>query len=678
MRTVNGPKKILSLLLLLLAATPAPALGAGKKRPAEAVPTSSASALAAAGKRVIAIAPVEQVRIELPDQQIRDFGADFQARMITRLTQSGRFVVADPVESEEGDRRRGRSFVMPDPYVWPGTYIPAATVRIHVDALSMRAGGRGNRAFYGFDERSRNPFNDGSAAVPNEFPMRTTLSAQPGWFGESFASRGDWITGSLAGLDLGDGFDLNLLFVWFSVKYAQYHSALRLRVEVDAPLAGRHDERAIAVEGKGYFYDIVGGYQAFSAGIRVAHREAMIQAFERAIDGSLGAIERSVEGLPLTAVVDNAGVDGKVFLGTGQGAQVPARTRYESLEDPRLVLEVETSVTSGAVARVIQGDMSRLRPRQIFRQAGYDRAPLLAGSATASGASRKIASLSQWTAPAAESSPNALPLAATETIQLPDTALARPDLRGYVHEISKWQAFLQSLAGTITLPYRTWRYFQYDRKYAQTADDGSASGLGARNDGPVIAVIDSGVDYNHPALHSALWLNPSPWTDPAGQTDRYGWDFVSGDARPADDHFHGTRVASAVLAARPDARIMALKAFNPWGITSSAALYGAFRYAVEHGAQVIVCAWGTPVRSVALERGIELAHAAGIPVVAGGSRLFQFPAAYTETYPNVIIAGEHATPRLLQEVRVAEPRQGLAWATAEELAGLIAGTAAAR
>jgi len=574
--------------------------------------------------------------------------------------------VADPVESSEGGDARARSFVTTDPYVWPGTYIPAATVRIHVDALSMRAGGRGNRTLYGFDERSRNPFNDGSASVANEFPLRTTLSSEPGWFGSSFASRGDWLTGSLAGLDLGDGFDLNLLFVWFSVKYAQYHAALRLRVEVDAPLADRHDERAVAVEGKGYYYDVVGGYHFYSAGIRVAHREAMIQAFDRAIDASFGAIERSVKGLPLTAVLDNAGADGKVFLGTGQGAQVPAGTRYEALEDPSLVLEVETSVTSGAVAHLLQGSPASLRPRQIFRQQ-TGAAPIPRPNTP--GGNRKAASLSS----AAEYAPQALPLVASETITLPDSTLARPDLGGYVSDISHTQAFLRSLAGTLTLPYRIWRYYQYDRKYAETADDGSAAGPGARNQGPVIAVIDSGVDYNHPMIHPALWLNPAPWTDPAGQTDRYGWDFVSGDSRPADDHYHGTRVASAVLAARPDARILAIKAFNPWGITSSAALYGAFRYAVEHGAEGIVCAWGTSVASQALEEGVALAERAGIPVFAGGDSPRLYPAALAARHSNVVAVTGPIAPEQLGSWVVAEPRQGWARWGRDELPGWIAG-----
>jgi len=71
----------------------------------------------------------------------------------------------------------------------------------------------------------------------------------------------------------------------------------------------------------------------------------------------------------------------------------------------------------------------------------------------------------------------------------------------------------------------------------------NAAGLGTSGAGIVVAVIDTGVDYTHPALGGGF----GPGFKVAG-----GWDFVNGDADPMDDQGHGTHVAGTIAASAPD------------------------------------------------------------------------------------------------------------------------------
>jgi subtilisin family serine protease len=203
-----------------------------------------------------------------------------------------------------------------------------------------------------------------------------------------------------------------------------------------------------------------------------------------------------------------------------------------------------------------------------------------------------------------------------------------------------------------------------------------------------------------------LNLNPEPWADPDGHKDRYGWDFVSEDSRPYDDGYHGTQIASLVVSVAPQAKIMPLKIFNPWGITTSAAIYGAFIYAVDHGAQVIVCGWSTPVNSQALQRGVTYAHDHGVVVVTASGDLGvnlatipAYPAVLARTFDNVVsvtgvdvndqleqVSGKAASfdPTSVkiaapgQDIEVAEPRLGETRTSSTGLAAAIVAGAVAR
>ena len=171
---------------------------------------------------------------------------------------------------------------------------------------------------------------------------------------------------------------------------------------------------------------------------------------------------------------------------------------------------------------------------------------------------------------------------------------------------------------------------------------GPAAWTVATGSGTTVAVIDTGVDTNHPDLAARIWTNTA---DPCGNgvdddgnghvDDCRGWDFGTSDNDPNPDlaysgQAHGTHVAGIVAAATngvgivgiaPEASIMALKTANASGQLSTSGIIAAIHYARANGADVINLslgtAPGTPRSAVAsMEAAIDDAVAAGVVVVA--------------------------------------------------------------
>jgi subtilisin family serine protease len=151
--------------------------------------------------------------------------------------------------------------------------------------------------------------------------------------------------------------------------------------------------------------------------------------------------------------------------------------------------------------------------------------------------------------------------------------------------------------------------------------------------GPVtVAVVDTGIAYDHPDLSGNLWTNPDD--PPNGQDDDgngvvddvHGANLIDINAGPYDDAGHGTHVAGiigaqggngiGVTGVNWDTNLMPVKFLDDQGSGSTAIAANAIDYAVREGARVINASWGGPAFSQALYQAIKRAGEQGVLVVA--------------------------------------------------------------
>lgn len=104
--------------------------------------------------------------------------------------------------------------------------------------------------------------------------------------------------------------------------------------------------------------------------------------------------------------------------------------------------------------------------------------------------------------------------------------------------------------------------------------------------GYAVAVIDTGIDYNHPALGGG-------W----GNRVIAGWDFVNNDSNPMDDNGHGTHVAgiigssnSTYAGVAPNVNLIALKVLGTDGSGNFGAVEDALRWVINNQAQYNIVA----------------------------------------------------------------------------------------
>ena len=203
--------------------------------------------------------------------------------------------------------------------------------------------------------------------------------------------------------------------------------------------------------------------------------------------------------------------------------------------------------------------------------------------------------------------------------------------------------------------------------------------------GVPIAIVDTGIQQDHWDLQSQTWYNPGESAvDPAtgGRTcdaviahngidddgndyidDCRGWDFVSDDANPQDEHGHGTVVAGIASAATNNpspawpggyegvagmgrrASLMALRVLDSGGRGYAFDIAAGIDYAVAQGARVINLSLTFPPTTPdspdidLLRRAIAVAQAADVVVVGASGNENYNGVDYPAKLPGVLAVG---------------------------------------
>ena len=166
-----------------------------------------------------------------------------------------------------------------------------------------------------------------------------------------------------------------------------------------------------------------------------------------------------------------------------------------------------------------------------------------------------------------------------------------------------------------------WAPSKIEAEYAWNVTFGNSSIL--------VAVIDTGIDWNHPDL--------------ANNYVPLGYDWVNNDNDPMDDNGHGTHCAGIIaaeinnnlgIAGLAQVRIMAEKGLNEEGEGYEDDLANAIIHATNQGAKIISMSWGGYAHSELIYDAISYAYDSGVLLVASAGNDATneplYPAAYSQ------------------------------------------------
>jgi subtilisin len=212
-----------------------------------------------------------------------------------------------------------------------------------------------------------------------------------------------------------------------------------------------------------------------------------------------------------------------------------------------------------------------------------------------------------------------------------------PDV-AYIEEDAHIQA-IDPVVEAPTLSLMATGGIEYDNAWsvsligAETAHSQSATGEGVK-----VAILDTGIDYNHPDLD----LNYS------GGDNYVALDVNNHD--PMDDSYnsHGTHIAGIVAAeldgagvvgVSPSASIYAVKVLDGAGFGSVSAIVSGIDWAIDNQMDIVNMSMGISTYSQLLEDACAAAEAAGILLVAAAGNSYGGSVLYPAAFPSVIAVG---------------------------------------
>ncbi len=165
----------------------------------------------------------------------------------------------------------------------------------------------------------------------------------------------------------------------------------------------------------------------------------------------------------------------------------------------------------------------------------------------------------------------------------------------------------------------------------QLVGDLTAIQLRARGAGVIVAVIDTGIDRNHPDIKDHLWTDQGEIPDDNIDNDNdglvddvFGWNFFDATKDTLEQRGnaqtsvagHGTFIAGLIALIAPEAKIMPIRAFSPDGVSDAFSVAQGIKYAVDHGARVINLSFGSTEDSPVMHDAVTYAQQRGVLLVA--------------------------------------------------------------
>ena len=220
-----------------------------------------------------------------------------------------------------------------------------------------------------------------------------------------------------------------------------------------------------------------------------------------------------------------------------------------------------------------------------------------------------------------------------------------------------FDSFNDPLAG------RVWA-FRDAQDHGVSVDRAYLSPLNIEKQEIIVAVADTGVDYNHEDLKDVMWINKGEIAgngiddDGNGYVDDiYGIDPLDDDTDPMASHAHGTHVAGTIAATQNNGvgiagiaskvKIMALRTVPDSSDETDADVVESFLYAAKHGAKLINCSFGKThneggmivnetMDHIGKTYGTMVLAAAGNEYGSNNDRSPKYPASFPSDYLMVV------------------------------------------